>query len=91
MREIAKADALISRPDIDGVVEYLEVRELILQELNRRKLLGGSSTLDAMANQDLSMVWEAAVGRIVDQNIAFGPLYYRYLEGDPVTLRGSSG
>lgn len=86
-REISNNPALINRPDVDGLTEYLEVRSLVLQELNRRKTLGGSSTLDAVANQDLAGLWDQAVQQILDQNIAFVPLYYRYLEGDPVNLR----
>jgi hypothetical protein len=85
-REISKAEGLITRPDMDGLDGYLEVRSAILQELNRRKQLGGSSTLDAVSNQDLAALWDQLVAQILDNNVAFAPLYYRYLEGDPVRL-----
>ena len=74
------------RPDMQGVADYLEARSVIVQELNHRKQTGGSATLDATANQDLAFIWEALVNQIVDGNIFFQPLYYRYLEGDPVEI-----
>lgn len=86
-REISKDPNLILRPDVDGLVEYLDIRDQVLGELNRRKQIGGASTLDAMENQDLAGLWDSAVQQILDQNIAFVPLYYRYLEGDPVRMR----
>lgn len=85
--DISKDTAIGNRADIAGLQVYLEARQIILQELNRRKMLGGASTLEAVSNQDLANAWEALVTQILDENIAFGPLYYRYLEGDPVRLR----
>jgi len=72
------------RPDLAGLSQYLELRSLIAQELNRRKVAGGASTLTATANQDLAFLWESLVFKIIEDNVAFGPVYYRYLEGDPV-------
>jgi len=86
-RTIAKDTSLENRPDIQGLATYLEVRGLILQELNRRKMDGGASTLDATSNLDLQNIWATLVTQMLDDNIAFGPLYYRYLEGDPLELR----
>ncbi len=90
-REITKVPTLNERADIMGLEAYLERRNLILQELNRRKLAGGASTLSAVANQDLQEVWETLVFQILNDNIAFQPLYYRYLEGDTLQLRTQSG
>jgi hypothetical protein len=75
------------RPDMDGVQDYIEARQLMLAELNRRRQLGGSATLTATANQDLAILWGTIVDSILEDNVAFGPVYYRYLEGDPVTLK----
>ncbi len=86
-RAITKDTASQSRSDINTLATYLEGREIILQELNRRKMSGGSSTLDASANQDLAFLWDSTVTKLLEDNIAFGPLYYRYLEGDPVRLK----
>lgn len=90
MRDLTRDEILIQRPDIQGLAVYLEARQAILAELNRRKTLGGASTLGAASNQDLQFAWETMVAQIVDNNIAFGPLYYRYLEGDPLELRSGS-
>jgi hypothetical protein len=76
-----------SRRDFEGVQQYLGYREFILAELNRRRQLGGSATLDSVANQDLNTLWESLVFTILDDNVAFAPIYFRYLEGDPVSLR----
>lgn len=77
-----------TRADFDGVQQYLAARELVLQELNTRRQLGGSATLDSVANQDLAILWESIIFKILDDNVAFAPIYYRYLEGDPVSLNG---
>lgn len=89
-KEIANSEALQIRADIQGLGQYLEMRSLLIQELNRRRTLGGASTLDATSNQDLANLWETAVNTILDDNIAFGPLYYRYLESDPVEISSGS-
>ncbi len=91
LREISKVPTLNARADIMGLQDYLEVRGLILQELNRRKLAGGASTLEAVDNEDLRGVWDTMIFRILDDNIAFQPLYFRYLEGDTLQLRTQSG
>lgn len=86
-REIANNPLMDDRPDMEGIQDYLTTRAAILDELNRRKMLGGSSTLEATSNQDLAMLWENLKVKIVEENIAFAPVYYRYLEGDPVAAR----
>jgi hypothetical protein len=60
-----------------------------MQELNRRKQLGGASTLQAASNEDLRQAWESIIASIMDDNVAFLPLYVRYLEGDTLELRSS--
>ncbi len=86
-RTITKNPVIGERADIQGLTIYLQLREFILAELNRRKMIGGASTLDAGSNQDLQFQWDSMVFALLDENIAFGPLYYRYLEGDPVRLK----
>lgn len=88
-KAISSASTHEDRADIQGLQDYLEFRGLVAQELNRRRSLGGASTLQAASNQDLAILWETAVNKIIEENIAFGPLYYRYLEGDPVSISGS--
>jgi len=85
-RAITKNSLMEDRPDIEGIDQYLKARELVLAELNRRRQLGGSATLASQSNRDLSILWESLVAQILDQNIAFAPIYFRYLEGDPLEL-----
>lgn len=86
-RAIAKAEPLSSRADIQGLQDYLVQRSIVVQELNRRKQLGGAATLEAVANQDLLEYWESQINTIIEDNVAFGPLYFRYLEGDTLSTR----
>ena len=87
MRDISTAVLRIEdRPDMEGVQGYLRARSLILQELNHRKQLGGSSTLEAKSNRDLQQLWDSMVNKVLDDNIHFLPIYYRYLEGDTVEV-----
>lgn len=86
-RAISSGPAAEDRADLAGLVDYIRVRDQVLAELNRRRMMGGSATLQAMANLDLANAWETAVASILEQNIAFAPIYFRYLEGDPVVTR----
>lgn len=85
-RSIASSVGDNDRVDLQGVMDYIELRDQVLAELNRRKMLGGPATLQATGNQDLLRAWESAIHFLLEDNIAFAPIYFRYLEGDPVTL-----
>lgn len=89
-RSLSRSDLLQERPDWDGIRDYLNARDIILSELNRRKQIGGSGTLSATSNSDIAELWEALVTEILDDNIYFVPVYYRYLEGDSLEI-GSNG
>ena len=90
MRDISTAVLRTEdRPDMEGVQDYLEARSLILEELNHRKQMGNSGSLDAKSNIDLMGLWEVLVARILEENIHFLPIYYRYLEGDTVELNSN--
>lgn len=78
MREIAADDRLAQRPDIQGLRDYLEARHVIGAALSEREF----KTLDAVANEDLANLWDTIVGKIVEQNLAFGDLYHRWLSRD---------
>jgi len=85
LRVISSNELMEDRPDMEGIQIYLQARGLIRQELNNRKQSGGSATLQALTNQDLLIAWETIVAKILSDNIAFAPIYFRYLEGDPVS------
>ncbi len=84
LRDISKSPVMDDRGDMQGIRQYLEARGLLKAELNRRKQLGGSATLSARSNQDLAILWDSMIYGILNDNVAFSPIYYRYLEGDPV-------
>lgn len=80
LQEIAGDRRLQGRDDIAGLREYLDARQVILEELGTRK----AKTLTASANQDLARLWDAITGSLVERNLAFADLYYRWLERDPM-------
>jgi hypothetical protein len=77
------------RSDWDGIRDYLTGRDMILSELNRRKQMGGSASITAQSNSDVRLLWEAMIADILADNIDFVPVYYRYLEGDPLEMRNA--
>lgn len=68
------------RPDMQGIRDYLQLRETFVAELRSRK----AKTLSAASNQDLAELWEAAVADLVERNPAFEDTYNRWLTNDPV-------
>lgn len=77
---IAADKRLANRPEIRLLGNYLEARQGIAAVLATRK----SKTLTAQSNADVAEAWEQIGNLLVDQNLAFGDLYHRYLERDPV-------
>jgi hypothetical protein len=82
LTKISDDSRLNGRPDIEGLGDYLEARELVLAELRTRD----SKTLDSAGNTDLAFLWESIKGKLIEGNLAFGDLYYRYLETDPMDV-----
>jgi hypothetical protein len=83
-REIAEQfEGRKDRPEMDGMREYLRVRDAVSAELARRGASKrGAKTLSAKSNADLARLWESITSAIVDKNPAFADTYYRYLERD---------
>ena len=86
LEAVAADDRLAGRPDIAGLRQYLEARSVFVGELARRGEAGGAKTMTATANMDLAGIWEQVKTKLVDQNLAFQSLYYRYLERDPMEI-----
>ena len=93
-RRITNLRAVISankelrgRQDIQGVVEYLRLRDMVVQELRTRQ----DSTLAAQSNADLAFLFDTAVGNLVERNLAFQDTYYRYLERDELSASDHIG
>jgi hypothetical protein len=82
MREIAADDRLAGRDDIAGLREYLQLRDLVSAELTKRAAVGGAKSLDAADNTDLDGLWEQIKGAMLERNLAFSSLYYRWLSHD---------
>jgi hypothetical protein len=82
LRDLAADDRLAQRSEFQGLREYFDVREVVRAALLARAKDGGAASLDAAGNQDLAFLWEAMVGKITEQNLAFGDLYSRFLERD---------
>ena len=60
------------------------MRDQVLVTLEQRKADGQPGTLAAAANQDLVLIWEKFTNDLVEQNLAFASLFYRYLDNDPL-------
>jgi hypothetical protein len=86
LREIAADDRLAGRQEIAGLRDYLSARDLVVDELSRRKAVGGASTISAASNTDLAGLWAQVTTGLTDNNPAFSQLYYRYLERDPLDI-----
>lgn len=82
MTAIAANQKLAGRNEIQGLQQYLDGRKAVVAALNLR----GSKTLSTQANQQLLLGWDAYKAYLVDHNLAFGALYNRWLQNDPVTV-----
>jgi hypothetical protein len=72
--------------DMRGLQQYLEAREVVLNELARRVEAGGPSTFASPANKDLEEAWDTVVAEMRERNPAFAELYWWHLESDPMTI-----
>lgn len=82
LRRIAADERLAGRDEIEGLGDYLRYRDLMVRELQLRKEEGGSATLNATSNLDLADTWDSITGALVERNLAFGDLFYRWLDSD---------
>jgi hypothetical protein len=60
--------------------EYLRARDAIVTALGTRE----HHSLTATSNMDLAQAWSSLQAAIVERHVAFAPLFYRYLERDPL-------
>jgi hypothetical protein len=75
------------RPEFQGLRKYLDGRRQITAAM---KALG-SQNLNTQANAQLAAGWDAYVSTLVDENPAFGALYNRWLQNDPVSITPLTG
>lgn len=83
-RALTENEALSSRPDIQGIADYLNVRDAMMAVLATRE----SHSLRAAGNQDLAMIWQSMTASLVERNPEFAEIWYRKLENDPLELEG---
>lgn len=79
--DAVKDKKLMDRPEFQGLKQYIDARREV------RAVLEGaqSHTLSAKANAGIANAWEAYTQFLAEQNPAFGALFHRYLQNDPVT------
>jgi len=79
---IAQDERFRGRPEIQGLTDYLILREQMRYQLQSRAAEGGASTLEARSNEDLADLWDTVVLDLKNKNPSFGPLHHRWLEKD---------
>jgi len=77
------AELLYARPSTKHVVNYLELRESVQEELMRRESMGGSANLLANSNSDLLLYWEQERDELSGRP-EFSAFFDRYLENDMI-------
>jgi hypothetical protein len=75
-----------SRPVVQSIAVYLNLRSQVARELASRKAYGMSSTLTAKDNADLDGLWNQTIAQLLQGSGEFEDFYNRFLQNDPVTL-----
>lgn len=82
LRAIVDDPKLSQRDDIRTLGVYLQARDLLQEQLRRRATGGGSGVLNAVSNRDLALTWGTITSLLVESDLVFSNLYYRYLDHD---------
>lgn len=83
LRAITTEPSLREREDMQGLVQYIALRDSIKFELqDRRGTRNGSGTLESTRNRDLLDEWETGRAWLVERYLTFAPLFYRYFDND---------
>lgn len=86
-KDIVANEKMSGRADVKALKDYLEVREYFLGLVAER---GAAKSLTAVANQDLYNEYIQTIQYLSATDPAFGPVYYRYFERDPMEV-GDAG
>lgn len=78
LRTIAADKRLSGRSEIQVLGKYLQARDAIQGVLARRE----HKSLTASDNADLRTAWDAITGSLIEQDLSFSQLFYRFLERD---------
>lgn len=91
LRAIANDPMLGERDDIRLLHTWIVARDVMAAELRRRNRAGDSGDLNATSNIDLANQWGSITSALVERNLMFSKLYYRYLDNlDPSGLKGAA-
>jgi len=75
-----------NRPVVKSLAVYLDVRKKIAAVLAQRDRLGGSASLEAKSNADISDVFGAIKTQLVAESPEFGEFFNRYFINDSVVV-----
>ena len=75
-----------NRPVVKSLAVYLDVRKKIAAVLAQRDRLGGSASLEAKSNADVSDVFSAIKTQLVAESPEFGEFFNRYFINDSVVV-----
>jgi hypothetical protein len=74
------------RPVVKSLAVYLDIRKKIAAVLAQRDRLGGSASLEAKSNADISDVFGAIKTQLVAESPEFGEFFNRYFINDSVVV-----
>lgn len=77
-----------NRQDIQGLRDYVGMRDEFINALKKRREEGGSADITAKQNADLYLEWRHSVGQLVESNTQFSTIWQRYLERDALQEAG---
>lgn len=82
MNAIVNNPKLAERPEFQGLKKYLDSRKQIVAALDTL----GVKNLHTQTASTILGAWEQYTAALVDENPAFGALYNRWLQNDPVSI-----
>lgn len=90
-RAVARSDLFNDRPEIDDIREYIETRDVIAEELERRATVSGNEDYALLSNDtnaDLKQIWLKSRLRL-EAKPDFALLFARYFDDDTSISRMS--
>jgi hypothetical protein len=85
LRAVVQDETLAQRPDIQQLKNYLDERQIAIDELSARKAAGGSDSLTSQANSDVYEWWEWTRLQYRNED-DFIDIFDRYLSRDNVDV-----
>lgn len=89
MGKMIEDPRILARPGYAELADYLNFRQIVVAELNKRKAKGGSNNLTAQANQDLQERFVGYTQGLKLSNTYFADIWARWLAADDLDTGGS--